>query len=230
MRVALLDDDPVVLEAVSELLTRAGHQCVTFERGRQLIRALHQERFDLFVLDWNIPDLSGVSVLEWIRNQIGNTPPVLILTSRIADEDVVACLKAGADDFVSKPLNAPVLTARIDALLRRSQLVTAERAAAAHGPYELDTAARRICLNGNQVEVTPKEFQLASHLFRNVNIAVSRSYLLETIWGFAPTASTRTLDIHMSNLRRKLQLTPENGFILAPVYGYGYRLEEIVTS
>jgi len=230
MKVALLDDDQATLAAVSALLTGAGHECTAFERGRQLIRALHQERFDLFILDWNVPDLSGVSVLEWIRNQIGDTPPVLILTSRVADEDVVAGLKAGADDFISKPLNVPVLAARINALARRSQLLSADRAAATHGPYGFDAAARRITLHGVVVEVTPKEFQLAAHLFRNVNIAVSRSYLLETIWGFAPTASTRTLDIHMSNLRRKLKLTPQNGFILAPVYGYGYRLEEIVPS
>ena len=229
MKIAMLDDEPSVHEALRGILTAAGHSCTSFERGRQLIRALHEDRFDLFILDWNVPDMSGLSVVEWIRNQIGAAPPLLVLTSRVADEDVIAGFRAGADDFISKPINPPILLARVEALGRRSA-TNAERVVATHGAYHFDTAARRVTLHGEPVETTPKEFQVAAHLFRNLNVAVSRTYLLETIWGFAPTATTRTLDIHMSNLRRKLKLSPENGFILSPVYGYGYRLEEVTAQ
>lgn len=229
VKIAVLEDETAVLDTLRDVLEEAGYDCVTFEHSHQLVRTLHHERFDLFVLDWNMPDLTGLRVLEWIRNQIGDMPPVLILTGRLTDEDLVTGLKAGADDYIVKPINPPILLARIEALLRRSHMIGAERIAGAHGPYEFDASARRIWLRGAPIEITPKEFQLATHLFRNVNVAVSRSYLLETIWGFAASTSTRTLDIHMSNLRRKLKLAPENGFILAPVYGYGYRLEEIAS-
>lgn len=225
MKVALLDDDKVVLETVSSLLEGAGFQCSTFDNGRQLVRALHRDTFDLFVIDWNLPDLPGLNVLEWIRNQIGAQPPVLLLTSRVSDDDMVAGLRAGADDFVTKPYQPAVLLARVEALARRSTM-NLSRTTETYGKLDFELTSKTLRNGGEVVHLTPKEFNLALLLFRNLNRAVSRAYIFETIWGMDPDLSTRTLDIHISKIRSKLALRPESGYRLTPVYGYGYRLEE----
>lgn len=226
MKVAILDDDPEVLQAVSGLLNTAGFTCTRFDSGRNFVRALHRDSFELFVIDWNLPDLSGINVIEWIRNQIGTQPPVLLLTSRVSDEDVVTALRAGADDFVTKPFPPAVLLARVEALARRSA-VNLSRSTESYGAYEFELNAKAVKTAGEDVRLTPKEFSLALLLFRHLNRAVSRTYIFETIWGIDPDLSTRTLDIHVSKIRSKLGLRPDSGFRLAPVYGYGYRLEEI---
>lgn len=226
MKVAILDDDPEVLQSVSGLLINAGLACATFENGRDLVRALHRDSFQLFVIDWNLPDLSGISVIEWIRNQIGAQPPILLLTSRISDEDVVTALRAGADDFVTKPFPPAVLLARVEALARRST-INLSRTTENYGRYEFELNSKSLKSAGDDVRLTPKEFSLSLLLFRNLNRAISRTYIFETIWGIDPDLSTRTLDIHISKIRSKLGIRPESGFRLAPVYGYGYRLEEI---
>jgi len=228
MKVALLDDDPTVLEAVGALLDGAGFVHSAFDSGRNLVRALHRESFELFVIDWNLPDLSGISVVEWIRNQIGAQPPILLLTNRISDEDAVTALRSGADDYVTKPFQPAVLLARVEALARRSS-VNLSRTTESFGAYEFELGSKTVRLRGVPVRLTPKEFNLALLLFRNLNRAVSRTYIFETIWGIDPDLSTRTLDIHASKIRAKLELKPENGYRLAPVYGYGYRLEEFLT-
>lgn len=225
MKVAVLDDDKTVLETVTGLLEGAGFVCSTFDNGRQLVRALHRETFDLFVIDWNLPDLPGLNVLEWIRNQIGAQPPVLLLTNRASDEDLVAGLRAGADDFVTKPYQPAVLLARVEALARRSTM-NLSRTTETYGALDFELTNKTLRLKGDVVHLTPKEFSLALMLFRNLNRAVSRAYIFETIWGMDPDLSTRTLDIHISKIRSKLALRPESGYRLTPVYGYGYRLEE----
>lgn len=227
MKVALLDDDKAVLETVTALLRDAGFACVPFDGGRQLVRALHRETFDLFIIDWNLPDLSGLNVLEWIRNQIGAQPPVLLLTNRVSEEDMVAGLRAGADDFVTKPYQPAVLLARVEALARRSTM-NLSRTTEAYGAFEFELTSKTLRQAGEMVHLTPKEFNLALLLFRNLNRAVSRAYIFETIWGMDPDLSTRTLDIHISKIRSKLNLRPETGYRLTPVYGYGYRLEEFL--
>ena len=228
MKVAILDDDPAALESVADLLTPAGFVCTAFGSGRNLVRALHRETFELFVIDWHLPDLSGISVVEWIRNQIGTQPPVLLLTNRVADEDAVTALRAGADDFVTKPFTPAVLLARVEALARRSA-VNLSRTTETYRTYEFELTSKNLKADGQPLHLTPKEFNLALLLFRNLNRAVSRTYIFETIWGIDPDLSTRTLDIHISKIRAKLGLKPDSGFRLAPVYGYGYRLEEYFT-
>ena len=225
MKVAVLDDDKTVLETVSQLLNGAGFTCAGFDKGRQLVRALHRDTFDLFVIDWNLPDLPGINVLDWIRNQIGAQPPVLLLTNRVSDEDMVAGLRAGADDFVTKPYQPAVLLARVEALARRSTM-NLSRTTESYGTFDFELTSKTLRHAGTVVHLTPKEFNLALLLFRNLNRAVSRAYIFETIWGMDPDLSTRTLDIHISKIRSKLALRPESGYRLTPVYGYGYRLEE----
>ncbi|MBK8860881.1 MAG: response regulator transcription factor [Sphingomonadales bacterium] len=227
MKIAILDDDPELLESVSRLLNEVGHRCFCFDRGEALIQTLRSSHFDLFVLDWNLPDRSGISVIEWIRNRIGDNVPVLLLTSRSLEEDVIAGLEAGADDFISKPFQPALLRARVQALGRRLRIGSDGETPERYGNIEFDLHRRIVSREGDEIPLTAKEFQLALLLFHNLDRALSRQHILETIWGLRADIPTRTLDSHITRVRSKLSLRPGNGFKLTSLYGYGYRLEGV---
>lgn len=227
MKVAILEDEPEQARYVAAVVGRGGHVPLICATGDALIAHLRRETVDLLLLDWNVPNVSGLEVISWAREHLNPTPPILVLTGRMGSEDVVAALEAGADDYVVKPIDAAVLLARIGALIRRAY-------PAAGGPAALEFAGRRfnpldltVEGPGGEVALTEREFALALILFKNINRQLSRAYLLETVWGWSPDVQTRTLDAHVSRLRGKLDLRPENGFRLAPVYSYGYRLEHL---
>jgi len=228
MKVAILEDEAPQAELVTEALRGAGHSCVVFANGRALLTKLRQETFDLLILDWNVPQVSGVEIAAWAREHLKPTPPILMVTARSGADDVVEGLSAGADDFIVKPVEKPVLLARVAALLRRAYPVEQS-----HGPETLAgftfdpmnlTAGRE---GEARVVLTAKEFALAMAFFRNLHRPLGRAWLLESVWGRSPDLATRTLDAHVSKIRTKLNLKPEVGFKLAPVYSYGYRLERI---
>lgn len=226
MRIAILEDDLALAGYVEKSLLASGNSCVVFADGRDLLQQLRRETFDMLILDWNVPGMSGLQVLDWMRENLDSRPPALMLTSRSAEEDIVEGLFAGADDYVIKPVSSAVLLARVAAVARRAYPVSANPVET-FGPYHFDSRAETIELRGEAVAVTAKEFALATLLFRNMNRALSRAYLLEAIWGVRPNLPTRTLDAHISNVRTKLNLRPANGFKLSPIYSYGYRLEAL---
>lgn len=230
MRIAALDDDPTQTDAISRLLTDEGHTCRCFNAARLLVSALRQETFDLLILDWNMPELSGLEVIDWARHNLQPAPPMLLLTGRSAEADVVAGLGAGADDYVVKPLQPAVLLARVNALLRRAYPAQGAGPIETFGDYTFNLPAETITVRGEAVTVTAKEFALGLLLFRNIQRALSRAHILEAVWGRNPDLLTRTLDMHVSRVRSKLNLRPENGFRLIPVYSYGYRLERLVEA
>ena len=227
MRVAALDDDEAQLDAVSQLVRGSGHRCLLFRSAKALIAALRRESFDLLILDWNLPEMSGPEIIEWVQLNLSDAPPMLLLTSRTAEADIVEGLRAGADDYVVKPFQASVLQARISALLRRAYSSRAPEKVEDFEGYRFDAAAETVVVRGQAVVLAPKEFGLALLLFRNLHRALSRTHLLEAIWGRNPDLPTRTLDIHISRLRAKLNLRPENGYRIVPVHSYGYRLESL---
>ena len=229
MRIAALDDDEAQLQSVSQLIRMSGHTCMPFIAADALINVLRRESFDLLVLDWNVPDLSGVEIIRWVRRNIADPPPILLLTSRTAEADIVEGLNAGADDYVVKPFQPDILRARIDALLRRSFVARmADRLDQFEG-YGFDTSTETLSRDGQSIALTSKEFRLALLLFRNLHRALSRAHILETVWGHNLALPTRTLDVHISRVRTKLDLRAANGFRLSPVYSYGYRLERFDT-
>ena len=226
MKIAVLDDDQVQLQAISQVIEKAGFRSTTFSRGHSLISALRRDTFDLLIIDWNLPDRSGLEIVSWVRSNLVPPPPMLLVTSRIEDEDIVAALNAGADDYLAKPLSPTVLEARVRALLRRAYETNnapAEREVFDDVIFNVSTTS--VVRNGQTITMTPKEFALARLLFRNTHRALSRTYLLETIWGNEPHLNSRSLDMHISRVRSKLNLRPQNGYRLTPVYSYGYRLE-----
>jgi DNA-binding response OmpR family regulator len=227
MRIAALDDEAPQLESVERLLTAAGHACHAFSSAKALVAALRRETFDLLLVDWNLPEMSGIEVIGWVRENLSPAPPILLLTSRSDEADVVAGLNAGADDYVVKPVQPGVLLARVGALLRRAYSGRPTDPVETFGDYSFDTRAEAVGLKGEAVALTAKEYGLALLLFRNTHRALSRAHILEAIWSRNPDLPTRTLDMHISRIRSKLNLRPENGFRLTPVYSYGYRLERL---
>jgi two-component system response regulator RegX3 len=224
MRLAILEDDAAQADTLSNWLTASGHDCHVYPAGKPLLKDAGRESFDLFVLDWEVPQLSGLQVLRWIRRALPRALPVLFVTYRDAEQDIVEALNHGADDYLPKPVRRGELLARVNALLRRAW-PESEGELAEFPPYCFNTGESRVCLNGHEVALTQKEFAVALFLFRHVGRLVSRGHLFEAVWGRGAELSSRTVDTHVSRVRNKLKLRPENGYRLVPVYSYGYRLE-----
>jgi len=223
MRVAILEDEPAHAEVLRHALASAGHDCHVFADGKVLLRDLHHNSYDAFVLDWHVPHVSGPEIVRWLRRHVEHRVPVLFVTSRDDEQDVVEGLESGADDYMAKPIRRDELLARMRALLRRAY---PDQQAAAHefGCYRFELHRRELHLNGEPVALKPKEYELALFLFRNAGRLLSHDHLLSELWGTSDIDS-RTVTTHMSQLRRKLDLRPHNGYRLVPVYGLGYRLE-----
>lgn len=226
MHIASLEDDLVQAEFISQTLTESGFQCQSFNTGRSLLSALAKpHHFDLLILDWEVPDVSGLDVLRWVRSNLGQAIPILFVTSRTAEEDLVTGLQAGADDYMGKPIRKGELTARVNALLRRIAPGAHQEENFQFGRYHVYPEQGRIELDRQAVTLAPKEYELALLLFRNPGRLFSRDVLSSAVWNREIPATSRTLDTHLSNIRRKLELRPENGVRLTASYALGYRLE-----
>jgi DNA-binding response OmpR family regulator len=230
MRIALVEDDASQADLVRLWLIGAGHACHTFGRGRDFMRVMTRDSFDLLVLDWELPDVNGDAILAWVRANVREPVPVLFTTARDAEADIVSALKAGADDYLVKPLRKHELLARVEALGRRARPQPRAAETLRVGEFEIDVDRRIVTRHGKAVDLTQKDFDLAVFLFRNVGNLVSRGHILESVWGRTSDLNTRTVDTHVSRLRSKLGLVPENGWKLTAVYQHGYRLEQVTTG
>ncbi|QKR99769.1 response regulator transcription factor [Sphingomonas sp. CL5.1] len=224
MHIALVDDDETMLDMVRHMLEEQGHRCFRCRSGRELMTALQRETFDLLIVDWNMPEMSGLEIIERVRSHLADPPPILMLTRRSDKDDIAHALNAGADDFIVKPETPVVFAARVNALLRRRG-GESDTGTLQFGPYRFDRVRDKVVFREETIALTSKEYALALLFFRNLNRALSRAYIMEFVWKSVADLSTRTLDMHVSRIRAKLSLRPENGFFLRTVFGYGYRLE-----
>ena len=234
MRVAILDDEPAELRRVEQTLQQipqpgdAPWILHCFERGEDLLRQLKRETFDLLILDWQLPDLSGLALLRWSREHLAVPPPAIMVTSRDAEQDIVLALSSGADDYVSKPFRSNELKARVKAVLRRHG---GQRSSASEvlvfNDLRFDDAELTVTRDGQPISMTEREYRLARCLFSNLGRPLSRDYLYERFWPHEEMLSSRPLDTHIYRLRNKLGLNAERGWQLLTIYGYGYRLESV---
>ncbi len=231
MRIALLEDEQDQADLVSAWLNAAGHSCHVYMLGKDLVREAQRETFDLFLLDWEVPGMSGAEVLVWIRANIAEPVPVLFVTARAREEDIVHALSNGADDYMVKPLGKLELLARVDALARRAR-ASGQQAedVLEYGRLSVDCRNRQAKLDGEEVAMTQKDFELTVFLLRNMGRLLSRGHILEAVWGQSAEINTRTVDTHVSRIRGKLKLTPEKGWRLWAVYQHGYRLERVAAA
>lgn len=226
MRIAYLEDDASAAATVCDWLREAGFDVVWFDNGTDCVRAVESERFDLCLLDWMVPDLLGTEVLARLQIKLRRAmPPVVFTTGRDSEEDVVDVLAAGADDYIVKPLSRPVLLARLNAVLRRSGLHGMAAPAQDFGRLAVDHARRQFSLDNRRIALTERETDLALYFFRHIGRLLSREHLIQVVWRLVPEIDTRTVDVHVSALRRKLNLTPDLGWRLVSIYRHGYRLE-----
>lgn len=223
----MLDDDSSQADLVCQVLTSAGHTCHAFDSGKEILNQLRRESYDMLIIHWQVPDVSGAEVLRWTRERLSANLPVLFMTSQSGEDDIVAGLAAGADDYMIKPIRRGELAARVQALLRRAYPTQNAIEQIQFGDYVFEARTGRLTMKGCPVELTQKEFDLALLFFRNIGRPLSRAYILEAVWARDVEIPSRTMDTHVSRVRSKLQLRPEHGYRLAPVYSYGYRLEQM---
>lgn len=233
MRIAALEDDPMESKFIHQIVSDAGHACTLFSTGKSLIDALAHQQFDLLILDWNLPDMTGKEVITWVRKHLGEKVIVMFLTNRLLEGHIVEGLMAGADDYMTKPIRQAELAARIHALSKRIRHVEASShsgtSAAANivdvGVFHLDILKKNATVRGQQIDLKPKEFDIAAMLFQNVGQLITREKIMASVWGRELMMTSRTLDTHMSQVRTKLQLKLDNNVRLTTVYTIGYRLD-----
>lgn len=213
--ILVVEDDVAISELLSMNLEVAGYRYEVANNGRQALEMLKEQKYDLALLDIMLPGLSGYDLLPHME---AHNIPVIYLTARNSVADKVKGLKMGAEDYIVKPFEMMELLARVEKVLARHgnkhKLLTAY-------DLELDTEERVVRQSGEVVQLTPMEFTLLEMLMRNVNIALSRDRLLETVWGYDFSGDTRTVDIHIQKLRKKLGWEEH----IKTVYKLGYRLE-----
>lgn len=225
MHIAILEDDPFQQDLLALLVRQGQHTSTAFGTTTAFLQGLQAQTFELALIDWMLPDGTGGEVLRWIRQHVGWTLPAIVITAREEEATVVAALEAGADDYLVKPVKPLELLARIAAASRRARpgALPVLRA----GAYEIDIQRQRLAIAGQAVESTQKEFDLAVCLFQNMGKLLSREFLLDKVWGISAEVDARTVDTHVSRLRRKLGLDGRRGWKLVSVYGFGYRFERV---
>ena len=225
-RVLVVEDDPGVRAIVGEVCRRDGYEVVEASSGRQAMRIVEVNEPDIVLLDWVLPDVSGIEVCRELRRQ-GVVCPILMLTGRNSNVDMVVGLEVGADDYITKPFDARVLTARLGAHLRRVDMAatgTARKRVIGVGDITIDTEGRRVSVGDQEVKLTMTEFNLLALLASNPGRVLTRSQLLEKVWGYLADVDHHSVDPHVQRLRRKLEAHGDPGISLEAVPGLGYRL------
>ena len=229
--IALLEDNAAESAWLQQTLADAGLACQAYDEGGSLLAALRARTpFSLLLLDWELPGINGMEVLRWVRANNSDTLPVIFVTNRTLERDIIDGLNAGADDYISKPCRTGELLARISAQLRRHRPPTSPEANFTLGDFRVDMASRQIRLRDQPITLTPKEFDLAALFLRHPWRLFSRDDLSALVWNREVPSSSRTLDTHLSNIRKKLQFGPATGTLLCASYALGYRLELLPSS
>lgn len=226
-RLLLVEDDSAIAEPLSRALDREGYSVVRASRGIDALTiAASEDHIDFVILDLGLPDIDGLEVCRRLRKG-GLEAPVLILTARADEVDAVVGLDAGADDYVTKPFRLGELQARIRALLRRTQVAedTSSNVYDING-VSLDPSARRVYADGEELSLSAKEFDLLAVLMREAGSVVTRDDLMREVWGAEWWGSTKTLDMHISWLRRKLGDDATSPKRITTIRGVGFRFED----
>jgi two-component system response regulator RegX3 len=225
-RILIVEDEASFSEALAFLLTKEGFETAIAENGRQAINMFNADGADLILLDLMIPEVSGVEVCRTIRTQ--SQVPIIMLTAKDAEIDKVVGLELGADDYVTKPYSSRELIARIKAVLRRGQGEDGsnqDQDLLEVGPIRLNIGKHQVFVSGNPVALPLKEFELLEFLMRNSGRVLTRSQLIDRVWGGDYYGDTKTLDVHIKRLRAKVEADPANPILIQTIRGLGYKLE-----
>ena len=223
-RILVVDDEPAIVDAVAYALQGEGYEVDSRDDGDAALAAALEGSFDLVILDLMLPTLSGTEVCRRLRD--ASDVPILLLTAKDAEVDRVLGLEAGADDYVTKPFSIAELVSRVRAILRRRELDHAGRGYSFRrvGNLSLDLARHKVVLDEREVQLTPSEFRLLALLAEEPERVYSRREIMQHLWESSYVGDERACDIHISNLRRKLEREPEEPERILTVRGIGYKL------
>ena len=224
-RILLVDDEAGLRRTLSDRLRKEGYGVDTAANGLIASEMARKSDYDLIILDLNLPEKNGLEVCQDLRRE-GKNVAVLMLTARDAVADKITGLKLGADDYMTKPFESAELMARIEALLRRTKAADAGPEQYVFGEVCVRPRAGQVLRGGRPVRVSAQEFKLLCHFVRHPDVVFSRDELLDAVWGYQSTPETRTVDVHVSWLRQKLEPDPHTPIFIVTVYGLGYRFED----
>jgi two-component system, OmpR family, response regulator ResD len=223
--VLVVDDEPTIVEIVGRYMERAGFETYTAADGYQALDAANEHRPDLVVLDVMLPGIDGIEVMERLQERDGPPIAVILLTARGEESDRLVGLRHGADDYVVKPFSPAELVARVEAVLRRiaPPTPTEDQPPIVHGPLRVEPAGRRVFLDGKEIMLTMREFDLLAFFAENPGRVFSRDQLMESVWGEPFFDDTSTVTVHVRRLRAKLGDDPAEPRFIETVWGVGYR-------
>ena len=219
--VLVVEDDKAIVHLLSTILDANDYRVVQVSTGREALSTISSHCPDVVLLDLGLPDMDGVDIIKNVRQW--SQVPIIVLSARNRERDKVEALDLGADDYLAKPFGMMELVARVRAVLRRTQdaVSPAEHVLLSDGPISLDERAHTVCVSGQPVQLTLKEYQLLTLLMKNQGAVLTRDVLLENIWGYGSESETRTVDVHIRTLRQKLG---DGGALIETVRGVGYRM------
>ncbi|MNW27586.1 Alkaline phosphatase synthesis transcriptional regulatory protein PhoP [compost metagenome] len=227
-RLLVIEDEPTLARLLTYNLTQEGYEVEAVDHGTAGYEQASTESFDLILLDLMLPGMNGLDILSKLRSR-GITTPIIILTAKNGEAEVVQGLKSGADDYITKPFGVSELLARVDAVLRRTsgdEIMTSEQteeSRIALGELEIYPEKYEVILGGQQIHLRPKEFEVLLYLSKKPGVVLTRDDLMNAVWGFDYIGGQRTVDVHVSSLRKKLELDPESVHIDS-IRGVGYKL------
>jgi len=222
-KILVVDDEREIVKVVRAYLEDAGFSVVTAADGQEALTVFRHEKPGLVVLDWMLPKMSGIDVCRILRKE--SDVPIIMLTARVDETDKLIGLELGADDYVTKPFSPRELVARVRAVLRRAEGGEAPPEVVEAGDVRLDLASRTVEVRGKRIDLTPTEFDLLAVLAQNPGRVFTRMQLLDKVQGYAYEGYERTIDVHIKNLRQKIEETPSQPRHIVTVYGVGYRFE-----
>jgi two-component system alkaline phosphatase synthesis response regulator PhoP len=229
-RVLIIEDELNIIELVAYNLEKEGWLVSKAQTGEEGLEKIEEEHPDIILLDLMLPGIDGMEICRRTRqNKLTKDIPIIILTAKAEEADRVLGLESGADDYVTKPFSPRELVARIRAVLRRADKnfsETEDKETIILGPIKMDLRQHKVLVDNNEIDLTPKEFDLLHLLMSHPGRAFSREYLLENLWGYEFFGDTRTVDVHVRRLRQKIEENPAQPYWLETVRGVGYRIRE----
>lgn len=221
--ILLVEDESALSEPLSYLLEREGYDVTVAEDGTRAVAAFDEGDYDLILLDLMLPGMPGTEVCREIRTR--SSVPIIMVTAKDSEVDIVVGLELGADDYVTKPYSTRELLARIRAVLRRRSEDPGEERIVVAGPVRMDIERHTVEVDGVETPMPLKEFELLEMLLRNAGRVLTRGQLIDRVWGSDYFGDTKTLDVHVKRIRSKIEKTPKEPTLLVTVRGLGYRFD-----
>ncbi|HAV01126.1 MAG: response regulator transcription factor [Lachnospiraceae bacterium] len=220
IKVLIADDESRMRKLVKDFLTREGYEVLEAADGAEALDLFYSDKdISLLILDVMMPNVNGLEVLKEVRES--SKVPIIILTAKSDERDELEGFEYGADEYISKPFSPKILAARVNAILRRSNLIDSDETIEAAGII-LDKAAHQVIVDGKKIELSFKEFELLTYFMENQNIALSREKILNNVWNYDYFGDARTIDTHVKKLRSKIG---EKGDCIKTIWGMGYKFE-----